>query len=133
MGAGSGGAGALSTALYFMQKEDERLADQRRRNRRRLAKKARRAARQEDAIREELDETEADLGRMLLLAVAVNRILVDKQVVTPSEIADVARQFDLADGRADGKLDPARVRPKAATQTPPHGSPEAFLRHLEQE
>ncbi len=65
----------------------------------------------EEVLRERLDFAEADLGRALLLAMAVNRLLVRKRAVTPAEIARVAEKLDLADGRADGKLDPGAVRP----------------------
>ena len=130
--AGSGGAGALGPALYFMQKEDERLEELRRRNRRRLARKARRAARQEDVIREELDNTEADLGRVLLLAMTVNRLFLQKSLMTSEELAAVARKLDLADGRVDGKLDPNRVRPMAAAPPARSQSPEDFLARLEE-
>ena len=132
MGAGSGGAGGLGTALYFMRREDQRIADMLQRNRRRLARKARRAARREDALGEELDEVESDLGRMLLLAMTVNRIFLQKNLLTSEELAAVARKLDLADGRADGKLDPATVRPRGAKQAGPAASPDEFLRDLQQ-
>lgn len=104
---GSGGMGGLGTARYFMHREGERIAAARRRQRERAAKNARRHER--DAQREfveRIDDAEGDLGRALLLAMTVNRLLVRKGVLTVGEIAAVADEIDLSDGERDGKLHP---------------------------
>lgn len=131
--AGSGGAGGLGTALYFMKKEDERTKQLVERHRRRMARKARGARSERRAVEESLDEAEADLGRALLLTVAVDRLLERKGFLSPAELAQVAGELDLADGVADGKLDPATVRPPGAERPKAAATPEEFFRRLEQE
>jgi hypothetical protein len=131
--AGSGGVGGLGTALYFMKKENERNDQMVLRHRRRMARKGRRARAGQQAVDSRLDETEADLGRTLLLTMSVNQILVRKGFLSPAEIAHVAGELDMADGIADGKLDPATVRPPNAADSPAATSPEEFFRRLEQD
>lgn len=83
------------------------------------------------AFRSRLDDAESDLGRTLLLAMAVNRTLVAKNVLSPSEITQVARQLDLSDGVEDGKLDPASFRDAESPERRRTTRPEEFLRRLE--
>ena len=128
----TGGAGTLGPAFYFMRKESQRIDELIERHRRRMKRKAHRVEADEDALVDRLDEVEGDLGRLLLLAMSANRLLVRKRVLTTGEIAAVARRIDLADGVADGKLDPAVVRPPAAAR-PEEMPPEEFLRNLEKE
>jgi hypothetical protein len=128
-----GGAGGLGAALYLMRKERQRIDAAFERNRRRIARKARRRARDAESLAARLDEFRADLGRTLLMAFAANRLLADKGAVTTEEVARTARRIDLRDGRADGKLDPAMVRPADAPAAAEAPSPEEFLRRLEQE
>jgi len=129
----SSGMGAMMTAHYFMQKERKRIDALLRRQRSRLARKARRVARDEQALSQQVDEVEADLGRTLLLAFSVNRLLVRKKIVSPQDVMRIARDVDRRDGQADGRADPALMRPpnEAAKQPPP--TPGAFLRQLERE
>ena len=128
----SGGMGGMGTARYFMNQEDERVDRLLDRHRRRVERKARRAGAGEQMAEARLDEVEADLGRTLLLAMSVNQLLMRKGVLTAAEIEEVARQVDLADGVADGKLNPAAVRPPTASDATAE-TPEDFLRQLEQE
>lgn len=120
--------GGICTARYFMRKERQRIDEMADRHRRRIRKKAHRAG--TDAVGERLDAAEGDLGRMLLLALSVQRLLEQKQTLMPSEFTATAQRLDLFDGIADGKLDPAVVRSPDADRT---GSmrPEDFLRDLE--
>lgn len=131
--AGSGGVGGLGTALYFMKKENERNDQMVLRHRRRMARKGRRARAGQQAVDSRLDETEADLGRTLLLTMSVNQILVRKGFLSPAEIAQLAGELDMADGIADGKLDPATVRPQEAATPKVATTPEEFFRRLEQD
>lgn len=128
-----GGVSGLGTALYFMKQEDRRINEQVRRHRRRMSRKGRRIGAGQRGLEARLDEAEADLGRTLLLAMTVDRILVEKGVLTSDEIASVANQLDLVDGVADGQLDPATVRPEGAARTEDPDGPEEFLRRLERE
>jgi len=128
----SGGLGGLDTARYFLRTEDRRIDNLLLRRRRRMDRKTRRIGSDQQALVERLDEMEADLGQVLLVAMSVNRLLVRKGTLHPNEIGQVARELDLADGKADGKLDPAAVRPRDAAVKPP-AAPEEFLRGLEKE
>jgi hypothetical protein len=128
-----GGIGGLGTALYFMRQEERRVNELVRRHRRRMSRKGRRIGAGQRGLEDRLDEAEADLGRTLLLAMTVDRILVQKRILTSDEIARVAKQLDLVDGVADGKLDPAAVRPEGAVRSDDSDGPEEFLRRLERE
>lgn len=89
-----GGYGYQSIARYFIRKEDERLGAMLERHRRRVARKARRqAGRLDGALDERLDEVEGDLGRMLLAAAAVHRLLIRKEIVESSDLVAVAREL----------------------------------------
>jgi len=125
------GLGGWGTALYFMKKEDERIDRLVQRHRQRMARKGRRMADGQQAVEGRLDEVEVDLGRTLMLTMAVNQILVRKGFLTPAEIARVAGDLDMADGIADGKLDPAVVRPHESASPSSAATPEEFLRRLE--
>lgn len=91
------GLGGLCTARYFMRQEQQRIDALLDRSRRRRKRKQQRITKDH-----RLDDAEDDLGQMLLLAMAVNRLLVRKQALQPAEIARVARELDLADGVEDG-------------------------------
>jgi hypothetical protein len=130
---GFGGFGLAALANYFMRKENERIQEMLDRNRRRLAQKGRRLAALESTLEARMDEAEADLGRAILLAFAVKGLLVHKQILTTRDISEVASELDLKDGTADGRLDPAAVRPSDRSVPKPPKTPEEFLRRLEQE
>jgi hypothetical protein len=127
-----GGVGYAGLARYFKNKEEERINDLLHRHRQRMQRKARRAGAEQEMTEARLDEVEADLGRTVLLAMTVNHLLQQKGVLTEAEIDWVAREVDVLDGIADGKLNPAVVRPKTAAK-PMAKTPEEFLRQLEQE
>ena len=127
-----GGVGYAGLARYFKNKEEERINQMLERHRRRMERKARRAGAGQRMVEARLDEVEADLGRTVLLTMTVNQLLLQKGVLTEAEIDWVARHMDLADGVADGRLDPAVVRPQTATRQAAE-TPEDFLRQLEQE
>ena len=80
-----------------------------------------------------MDQLEDDLGRTLLLVHALAESCIAKGVLSREEIAQMGKKVDLADGVADGKLDPERVRPKKSKQAPPAATPEEHLRRLEEE
>ena len=128
----SGGMGGMGTARYFMKQEDKRVDRLLQRHRHRVERKARRAGAEQQMVEARLDEVEADLGRTLLLTMSVNHLLMRHGVLTAAELDEVARDVDLADGVADGKLNPAVVRPRAATPSSAD-TPEDFLRQLERE
>jgi hypothetical protein len=131
--AGSEGIGGLGTALYFTRQEDKRIKEMLGRHRRRIERKARRTASDQAAYRSRLDDAESDLGRMLLLAVAVNRTLLANGILSSDELAQVARRLDLSDGVEDGKLDPAGFRDAESLERKRPADPEEFLRRLESE
>ena len=102
--------GGIDTARYFRRKEAERLDAMMARNRKRRLRRAGRVGRDESRIGEELDETESDLGRALLLTVSLHNVLKEKGLLVPADLAEAARDVDLLDGLADGRLDPSAVR-----------------------
>ena len=126
-------AGAMGAALRLAEMEGERISKAQDRRRRRLARKRRRIARNQRAAAARLDVTEDDLARTLLLAMAANQILQGKQVLSPTEIAQVSCRVDLWDGQTDGKLDPAVLRPEEPQEAESASSPREFLRQLEEE
>lgn len=75
---------------------------------------------------------EGDLGRVLLLLSALSETCISKGILTQDELAAMAEQVDLDDGIADGKLDPATVRPEE-NESPSAVTPEEHLRRLEKE
>ena len=128
----TGSGGALGTVRYFIRQESRRIDEMFRRHRRRIERKLRRVGTDNNAFDERLDDVEGDLGSLLLLAMTINRLLVRKQILTTGEIVAEARKIDLADGVADGKLDPSAVRPPEAKRTADM-QPEEFLRNLERD
>lgn len=62
------------------------------------------------ALRERVKELEEDLARVALLTKALADVCVAKGLLTRDEIAAMIAKADLADGVADGKLDPKKVR-----------------------
>jgi len=92
----------INTASYFRRKEDERICAMLERHRERVSRKVRRIARDKRALREEIDNTESDLGRTLLLAMTINRLLVRKQALSSGEIAQVARKWMFGMGSRTG-------------------------------
>ncbi len=101
----------------------------RRRKRQRQKKIHRKSKTAADAVETRVLQCEDDLASMLLLAAGVRRVLLDAGALGKADLAEAVRRMDLADGVADGKLDPAATRP--APQPPP--STEAFLRRLADE
>ncbi len=49
------------------------------------------------------ERLERALGELALAVKTLQRIIVDKGVATPQELAEKLRQTDLEDGRADGR------------------------------
>jgi hypothetical protein len=89
---------------------------------------------QEEArLGEEVDQLSNDLGRALLLLHSLVETCVRKGVLTRDEIRDVAREVDLADGAADGKVDPASLRPPEEQQSHRPPTTLEFLRRLERQ
>ena len=78
------------------------------------------------ATEQRLRQCEDDLASMLLVAAGIRRALLDAGALDKVDLAKAIRRMDLADGVADGKLDPATTRP--ASQPPP--STEEYLRRL---
>ena len=94
-------------------------------------KKAQREASYARARATDTVETlQENLSRALLLVHSLTEALVRKGLVTREEIAAVADQLDMLDGRADGKLAPGTV---AGTVKEPERplSPQEFLGKLE--
>ena len=120
-------------ARYFQKKEVERLEVMLNRRRKHQRRKVNRAARDENRLAQDVDDADADLGRALLLTVALHDVLLDKGLLVPNDLGQAARDIDLLDGTADGKLDPAVLRP--ADDSPPNASddPKDFLKRLERD
>lgn len=60
-------------------------------------------------IRDRVKELEDDLGRVALFARALADACLRKGLLTHNEVATMIHEADLADGTADGKLDPKRL------------------------
>jgi hypothetical protein len=58
-----------------------------------------------------VEQLEDDLARAVLLVHTLTEACILKGVFTREEIARAASEIDLFDGAADGKLDPAVLRP----------------------
>jgi hypothetical protein len=103
----------------------------------RLNRQIRRAERSQSSVEahlaDELDQLSNDLGRALLLLHSLVETCVRKGVLTRDEIREVAREIDLADGVADGKVDPARLRPARENASRRPVSTMEFLRQLEKQ
>ena len=65
-----------------------------------------------------VEQLEDDLARSVLLIHTLAEACVQKGVFTREEIAEAAAEIDLFDGVADGKLDPAAVRPQPERKPP---------------
>ncbi len=61
---------------------------------------------------ERMSQLEDDLARTHLLIHALVEACVDKGILTREQITRACTRLDLLDGVADGKLDPAVIRPK---------------------
>ncbi len=93
-------------------------------------RRRRQASSQRIDIRSRCSELEDDVGRLALLVHALAEACVRKGVLWREEIAAMVTEVDLLDGVADGKLDPAVLRPgDQQPKTPTR--PEDFLRDLE--
>lgn len=77
-----------------------------------------------------LETLEENLSRALLLIHALTEALVRKGVMTREEIAAVADQLDMLDGKLDGKLALGSVEGTVKAPERPV-TPEEFLRKLE--
>ena len=80
-----------------------------------------------------VNQLEDDLGRTLLLLVALADTCMAKGVLTKKDITEMAKKIDPADGVPDGKLDPEAVWPESASRSQPPVSPEEHFRRLEEE
>ena len=127
------GGWGMANARNFMRKEDERIKRAHERHRRRVARKVQRIAREGRFLDERVGNAEDYLGQSLLLAMAVNRLLQKKRILSKKRIAQVAKRVDLWDGCRDGMLDPAVLRPENEQVPQSQLSPEEFLRQLEDE
>ena len=59
-----------------------------------------------------MDLLEDDLARALLVIHTLTEACIQRGVFTREELNQMAAQVDLWDGVADGKLDPAVIRPQ---------------------
>ena len=109
---------------YFADRHRE-LIDQRVRRYRKEARDRR------VQVGDRLDQLEDDLGRAVLLIQSLAEACLQKGVFTREELARLAEQIDLADGVADGKLDPAVLRPPEQEASQEGLSPEDYLKRLE--
>jgi hypothetical protein len=89
------------------------------------------SARSDAGLRDRIAELEDDLGRLTLLTHALAEACVRKGIFTREEIAAIADELDLLDGRADGQLDPAALRGPDEQRSPSRQSPEDHLHELE--
>ncbi len=115
--------GAYAISKYFA-KEHRKVIDQRMRRWRERANDPR------IALVDRVRDLEDDLGRALLLLHALTETCIRAGVMTPEQLAEIAAELDSSDGVADGKLDPAALRPER--EQSPEVSPEEYLRRLEQ-
>ena len=81
------------------------------------------ARKEEDAeVTARINELEADVGRLALVVVTLTETIVRKGVATREELRTLVSEVDVLDGAADGKFDPAALRP-AKAETPPTEPP----------
>lgn len=121
-----GGAALMySMSKYFGDRQRETID-------RRLKRMRERAYDPRIQLVDRVNQLEDDLGRVLLLVQALAETCIAKGVLDRKEIAQMAKQVDLADGVADGKLDPQTVRPARPKQPPAAATPEEHLRRLEE-
>src|SRR5688572_21527763 len=75
-------------------------------------------------------ELEDDLGRVALLARALAEVCIRKGLMTEAEVGQVLKEVDLADGSADGKLDPSVLLPGESklADLEPHRPPVRIVR-----
>lgn len=121
-----GGLGGMAAARYLQKAETARFEKALRRRRKLADKKLARLG------RERVDQVEDDLGRLVLLAVAVRHALLQNKRLSVEQITAEMRRVDLYDGVADGKLDPAVIRPEPGPSAEPE-TPEEYLRRLEEQ
>ncbi|NQT40389.1 MAG: hypothetical protein HQ581_23045 [Planctomycetes bacterium] len=122
-----GGAALMySMSKYFGDRQRETID-------RRLKRMRERAYDPRIQLVDRVNQLEDDLGRVLLLVQALAETCIAKGVLDRKEIAQMAKKVDLADGVADGKLDPQTVRPAQPKPPPPAATPEEHLRKLEEE
>lgn len=81
-------AGELVTAKYFMSSEAHRMRGMIARQRARQRNKANRVT-----LDEQLIAVEDEIGQVLLPAMALNRLVVRKGIVTRAELAAIANQL----------------------------------------
>ena len=72
----------------------------------------------EVGVADRVAQLEDDLARAVLLIHTLAEACIKKGLLTRDEIAEAAREVDLLDGTADGKLDPSAVRPKQQRKPP---------------
>ncbi len=89
------------------------------------------SARSDTNLRNRIDELEDDIGRLSLLTHALAEACVRKGVFNREEIAAVADELDLLDGRADGRLDPEALRGPGEQRSASSRSPQDHLHELE--
>jgi hypothetical protein len=82
---------------------------------------------------DDLEQLSNDLGRALLLLHSLVETCVRKGVLSRDEIREVARELDLSDGVADGKVDPATLRPAEENARRRPETTLDFLRRLERQ
>ena len=119
----------LHELARYCRKEQARLYEQgleRRRKLQRHKRMWRRWRATSDATEQRFRQCQDDLASMLLLAAGVRRALLDAGALEKADLTEAIRRMDLADGVADGKLNPAVTRP--APQPPL--STEEYLRRL---
>ncbi|MDY0166503.1 MAG: hypothetical protein RBS80_08160 [Thermoguttaceae bacterium] len=68
---------------------------------------------------ERMEQLEDDLARTHLLIHALVEACLNKGVFTRQQLSEACARLDLLDGVADGKLDPAVLRPKKKKATRP--------------
>lgn len=85
-------AGETATAKYFMRFEAGRMDAMVARQRTRQNRKAMRVS-----MDERLASVESQIGEVLLPAMALNRLLVRKQLVTREELVQIADEFSAHD------------------------------------
>jgi hypothetical protein len=112
---------------FFTARELNRMDDRVRRLRKSQMSRVNLQANLADRV----EQLEDDLGRMTLFAHALAETCVRHGLLTREQIAAVAGEIDMADGQADGKLDPATLRPEATQQPDRPVSPEEHLHDME--
>ncbi|MEM7232376.1 MAG: hypothetical protein AAF517_09390 [Planctomycetota bacterium] len=90
---------------WFQRSDIEKLKNRNRGLESSVSRSRSRSKRTEDRVQ----ELESQIGELALFNQTLLRMLIEKDVCTPSEFTNLFQMVDLEDGVADGRVTPERV------------------------